>query len=161
MDNQLVKWLLFQGLIPLTGAGLMYTFWGCCQYVVCADKNSFSYQWRMALDPLGWLYGAMIIAVQAAQMSFSVQDDHLLAWGCIGGVLACLGLLFAAMTNKGTNPTWAPPASLHVFSIIVVLAILYASYSASYKVNTAKPAAITAPTPAVPAPAPATTGGVK
>jgi hypothetical protein len=61
-----VNWLLLEGLLPLAGAGVIYLLWGAFRYVAATDKAQFTYHWREAADPLGWLYGAIIIAAQSA-----------------------------------------------------------------------------------------------
>jgi hypothetical protein len=50
-----ISWLLFQGVLPLTGAGLIYLLWGVFRYVTSANKAKFDYHWSGAADPLGWI----------------------------------------------------------------------------------------------------------
>jgi hypothetical protein len=121
-----INWLLFEGILPLIGAGLIYLMWGGFRFLAATNKSQFKYHWAEASDPLGWLYGAVIIAVQSAFKCFSAQKDQSLAWLCVGGGVACLLLLVAAMTDRGATSTWKPPISLQMFAIVLVGAILYA-----------------------------------
>ncbi|WP_173084524.1 hypothetical protein [Fundidesulfovibrio magnetotacticus] len=115
------------------GAGFLYTCWGVFRYAASDNKASFNHKWIVALDPLGWLYGAMIIAAQLALASFPAQDDYFFPALCILAGVACLLLLLAAMTYKGTNTAYNPPASLHVFAVTLVIVILYAGYNVKLK----------------------------
>jgi hypothetical protein len=83
-----ISWLLFEGLLPLIGAGLIYLLWGFFRYLASTNKTEFSYHWSEAADPLGWLYGAVILAAQSALQSFSSHGNQALAWECL-----CIGLL--------------------------------------------------------------------
>jgi len=119
------SWLLLEGLLPLAGAGVIYLLWGVFRYVAAVDK-SFKYHWSEAADPLGWLYGAVIIAAQSAMKCFSEHGVHqTLAWMCVLGGLACLLLLVAAMTDRAATAAWKPPISLQVFAVVLVGGILY------------------------------------
>lgn len=102
--------------------------WGIFRYTSTDNKASFQYHWWEAADPLGWLYGAVIIAAQSALKCFSSQGNQTLTWMCVGGGLACLLLLVAAMTERGTSASWKPPPSLQVFAALLVVGILYAGY---------------------------------
>ena len=120
-----ISWLLFQGLLPLTGAGLMYLLWGIFRYVTSANKAKFKYHWSGAVDPLGWLYGSVILAAQLALQSFSLRRNQLLAWGCLCVGLFSLFLLVSAMTDRGAESGWKPPVELQLFAIVLVGATLY------------------------------------
>jgi hypothetical protein len=121
-----VNWLLCEGLLPLAGAGVIYLLWGCFRYAAAINKTQFTYHWREAADPLGWLYGAIIIAAQSALKCFSAQGDQIVAWSCVGGGITCLLLLVAAMTDRGATSSWKPPLSLQAFAVLLVAAVLYA-----------------------------------
>ena len=120
-----ISWLLFQGLLPLTGAGLIYLLWGAFRYVTSANKAKFDYHWSGAADPLGWLYGSVILAVQSALQSFSLRGNQPLAWGCLGAGFVSLLLLVSAMTDRGATSDWKPPVRLHLVAIVFVGATLY------------------------------------
>jgi hypothetical protein len=115
-----ISWLLFQGLLPLTGAGLIYLLWGVFRYVTSTSKAKVDYHWSAAADPLGWLYGSVILAAQSALQSFSLRGNQLLAWGCLCVGLFSLLLLVSAMTDRGAESDWKPPLRLHLFAIAVV-----------------------------------------
>ena len=122
-----MKWLFIEGLAPLLGAGVLYVLWGIFRYLATDNKQSFSYEWWQAADPLGWLYGAVIIAVQSA-MKCTAAKNNVLLWMCVFGGLACLLLLMAAMTDRGTKQAWKPPSSLQITAVLLVAAILYAGF---------------------------------
>ena len=115
-----ISWLLFQGLLPLTGAGLIYLLWGVFRYVTSANKANFEYHWSGAADPLGWLYGSVILAAQSALQSFSLRGNQLLAWGCLCVGFFSLLLLVSAMTDRGETSAWKPPRGLQLFAIVLV-----------------------------------------
>lgn len=56
-----IAWLLLEGLLPLFGAGAIYLVWGVCTYAAATAGSEFNYRWKEAADPLGWLYGSIII----------------------------------------------------------------------------------------------------
>jgi len=115
-----ISWLLFQGLLPLAGAGLIYLLWGAFRYVTSANKAKLDYHWSAAADPLGWLYGSVILAAQSALQSFSLRGNQLLAWGCLSVGLVSLLLLVSAMTDRGEASDWKPPLGLQIFAIVLV-----------------------------------------
>ena len=115
-----ISWLLFQGLLPLTGAGVIYLLWGFFRYVTSASKAKVDYHWSAAADPLGWLYGSVILAAQSALQSFSLRGNQLLAWGCLCVGLVSLLLLVSAMTDRGETSAWKPPLGLQLFAIVLV-----------------------------------------
>jgi hypothetical protein len=124
-----ISWFLFQGLLPLTGAGLIYLLWGVFRYVTSANKARFNYHWSGAADPLGWLYGSVILAAQSALQSFSLRGNQLLAWGCLCVGFLSLLLLVSAMTDRGEAPGWKPPWELHLAAIVFVGVTLYLGLS--------------------------------
>ena len=120
-----ISWLLFQGVLPLTGAGLIYLLWGVFRYVTSANKARFNYHWSGAADPLGWLYGSVILAAQSALQSFSLRGNQPLAWVCVCVGFVSLLLLVSAMTDRGAESAWKPPVGLHLATIVFVGATLY------------------------------------
>ncbi len=123
-----LSWLALEGLLPLLGAGILYVLWGFFRYTCTNNKAAFRYEWWEAIDPLGWLYGAVIIAAQSASKGFSTGNHKVLSWGCVIGGFACLLLLLAAMTDRGGDASWKPPISLQLFSALLVAVILYAGF---------------------------------
>jgi hypothetical protein len=119
-------WLWFEGVIPLFGAGLLYLAWGCVRRVTATSWTSSSYTWKEAIDSMGWLYGALIIAVQSALKSAaSTPPSAQLKWGCIIAAGFCALLLLSAMNERGQNPSWQPPPMLKGVAILLVLGILW------------------------------------
>jgi len=120
-----VSWLLLEGLLPLFGAGVIYLVWGVCRYAATMERSAFTYRWGEAGDPLGWLYGAIIIAAQTAVRDFTLlSNGGLLGWLCIAAAAFCLLLLVAAMTDRGAASSWKPTLVFQLLTIAVVGAIL-------------------------------------
>jgi hypothetical protein len=135
-----LTWLLLEGVLPLMGAAVIYLLWGGFRYVAAMESAQFTYQWAAAADPLGWLYGALIIAVQSAVKSFSAPSRHeFLAWACIIGAILCLVLLLAAMTERGAVSEWKPPRRLHRYALALVGVILFFGYWAHIPLPSAAP----------------------
>lgn len=128
MSGPQYDWLIVQGLLPLLGAGFICIILGCFKYISANNKPSFTYDWKQAADPISWLYGALIIAAQSAQKSFSVKEDTTLAWACVVAGSICLLLLATAMTEKASSNSWTPPKSLQIFAAILVAATLFAGF---------------------------------
>ncbi|HTN62489.1 MAG TPA: hypothetical protein VL147_13220 [Devosia sp.] len=128
MPSAQISWLLFSGVLPILGAAILYLLWGGLRYVASDNKSGFTYHWLEAADPIGWLYGAVIIAVQSTQLSLTRPDGSIFAWlfGCCG--FTCLLLLIAAMTDRGAKDAWRPPLTLQIMAGALVLAILYAGF---------------------------------
>jgi hypothetical protein len=120
-----ISWLLFEGLLPLVGAGLIYLLWGFFRYLASTNKAEFSYHWSEAADPLGWLYGSVIIAAQSALQSFSSHGNQALAWKCLCMGFVSLLLLVSAMTDRGSTPAWKPPRGWRLLAIAFVVTTLY------------------------------------
>jgi hypothetical protein len=126
LNDMQFSWLMLEGVLPLTGAGILYLLWGFFRYTSTNNKAAFKYEWWEAVDPLGWLYGAVIISAQSASKGFTSGSHEVLSWMCIGGGFACLMLLLAAMTDRGGDAAWKPPASLQLSAALLVIMILYA-----------------------------------
>ncbi|MBS0417180.1 MAG: hypothetical protein JSR66_05675 [Proteobacteria bacterium] len=124
-----VSWLLLEGLLPLFGAGVIYLVWGVCTYAAAVETSEFTYRWGEAADPLGWLYGATMIAAQNAVRDFTLSSHRLaLGWGCVVVGIICLLLLVAAMTNRGATWTWRPKCIFQAFTIVFVGTTLYIGF---------------------------------
>lgn len=124
-----VSWLVLEGLLPLFGAGVIYLAWGVCQYAATMERSVFTYRWGGAADPLGWLYGTIIIAAQTAVRDFTLSSNRI-ALGCVCvffGVFSLL-LLVAAMTGRGTTSAWKPPPLFHMLTVVAVGANLYIGF---------------------------------
>lgn len=128
MDNA-TKWLLLEGILPLLGAAILYLLMGLSSYVV-SSQGRFTFHWVQAFDPLGWLYGGTIIAVQAGIKTLSLKEPGVLPAACFTVSAVCLLILMAAMTERGKNQGWLPPARLKTFSVLLVIVILCAGYQA-------------------------------
>lgn len=61
--NEPIRWLLIEGVAALFGAGGLYLLVGLC-FKIAGSAAPFA--WREAFDPLGWLYGGLVIGVQSA-----------------------------------------------------------------------------------------------
>jgi hypothetical protein len=129
MESESVRWLFMEGLIPLLGAGALFLLWGICRFAVASDKSKFTYAWPQALDPLGWLYGAVIIAFQAGWKGVGISGAGVLPYVCFAAAAICLLLLISAMTERGALATWEPPTRLKVCALLLVLGILYSGFS--------------------------------
>jgi hypothetical protein len=130
MNEPALKWLLVEGLIPILGASCLYMFLGGCRWVAAADKKKFEFDGLRALDPLGWLYGAVIISVQSGLRSFTITGAGFLSIGCFVGAGMCFLLLVAAMNEASAAQGWKPPISLQIGAGLLVGAILFAGFSA-------------------------------
>ena len=90
-----ITWLLWEGLVPLFGASTVYLASGF--YKQLASPGS-KFAWSAAADSMGWLYGALIIAVQSAVRFFEAGPQYIYAGiGCIICIFACGMQLLAGM----------------------------------------------------------------
>src|SRR5207248_2159238 len=85
--------------------------------------------WKEARDPMGWLYGAAVLALQAGLTS-AKSGNTILTGSCIASGAVSLLLLLSAMTNRGENPQWKPRRSLEFVVAVLITAILTAGYKA-------------------------------
>ena len=128
MSDPIIKWLVLEGLMPILGAGILYVIWGCCRYIVSNNKSNFKFEWLQALDPLGWLYGAVIIACQSGLKSLSITNAGFLPLMCFTVAAICFLLLISAMTERGADSTWQPPPFLQISSGVLIICILFAGF---------------------------------
>jgi hypothetical protein len=127
--NEGWRWLLLEGIMPLFGAGVIYLLFGVARYVASSKKPRFAFAWVEAVDTLGWLYGAAIIAAQSGWRSVHLHAPVIWTVTCfVTGGLSLIQLL-AAMVNRGEDPAWRPPVPLKVFSGFLAAVILYAGYN--------------------------------
>ena len=123
------SWLLLEGLLPLFGAGVIYLVWGVCNYAATAERSEFAYRWGEAADPLGWLYGAIIIDAQTAVRDFTLSSHRFaLGWLCVVFGVVSLLLLVAAMTGRGATSSWRPTRLLQAVTLVFVGATLYIGF---------------------------------
>jgi len=124
-------WLLFEGALPLFGAGTLYLCWGLVRYISAAAGSAHRYDWTEALDAVGWLYGALIIAVQSAiRSAVAAPPSTFLKWGCSIGAGFCALLLLSAMNERSQSTSWRPPALLKAITLVAVLGILTGGFLA-------------------------------
>lgn len=122
-DVQLI-WLLTGGLAPLFGAGVLYLLWGVFKKLAAPGSV---YRWRVAADPLGWLYAAILIAVQSAHRDFEM-GMVLMGVGCIACAVACGMQLLAAMNERGTSQDWQPSPLFQSVALLLVAFSLVLGY---------------------------------
>lgn len=129
-DTQL-RWLLLEGLVPLFGAGLIFTLWGMMKRITHDATAPFCFAWQEAIDSSGWLYGALIIAIQSAVKSWPrIESAPGIGYGCIGAGILCLLLMLAAMDQRGRNAAWRPPRSMKIASFSIAVVVLLLGYAA-------------------------------
>lgn len=126
--KQALKWLLMEGAVPLLGASVLYLLYGGCRWLVSTKKSAFALPWKPAVDALGWLYGAIIIAVQTGWKGLSATGAGYTPYWAFFGAAGCFMVLLAAMNERGQDPTWEPPIMLQLFAGVMVVAILYAGF---------------------------------
>jgi hypothetical protein len=126
-----VRWLFVDGLLPLLGAAVLFLLWGFARYLAAPSGKAFCYSWKEAFDPIGWLYGATILAIQSGARASS-SDNGPVRFGLYICAGVALILLLAAMTNRGEDPAWKPKPSFQMTTILLIFAILTAGYAAHF-----------------------------
>jgi len=126
-SNAQLSWLFFEGLVPVFGAGIIFLLYGWCRYMVGAT----AYSWNEAIDPQGWLYCGLIIAIQAALRSLQAETPKFfLGVFCIVCATLCGLLLIAVMAERGGNLAWRTPTRLKVGSFVLIVIIIANGYAA-------------------------------
>ena len=124
--NEPIRWLLIEGVAALFGAGRLYLLVGLCFKIA---GNSIPFAWREAVDPMGWLYGAVVIGIQSAVRILNGAADHpFIAMLCIAVTVFCCVLLISAMYLRGSNNGWKPQLlmkSVAATAAVFTLAIGY------------------------------------
>jgi hypothetical protein len=127
--TEAVKWLLIEGLVPIFGAGAIYLAMGLCVLVVEKQKGKpFSYPWREAFDPIGWLYGGAVLSMMIAVRSAAAVVPPILQGFAIGASAACMLLLITAFRTKAEKADWKPSNLMSWVSGILVAATLYTGF---------------------------------
>lgn len=126
--SPLVKWLMLEALLPMFGASLLFLLWGLARLAAAVDPRQFSFHWAAAIDPMGWLYGGAILAIQAGSKSLGLPDPAWLNWTSFSGALLSLLFLVAAMTERGQRSDWKPNIFFTALSLTLVTAIVAVSF---------------------------------
>jgi hypothetical protein len=121
------KWLMLEAFVPLGGASVLFLCQVLPRYLADRNKGSFRFAWTDALDPLGWLYGGVILALQSG---LRVGSDRFgtMNIGCYVGAFACGMCLLAAMEARRADPGWRPTRSIHIVSVLLVAIIVGVGY---------------------------------
>jgi uncharacterized membrane protein len=126
-----IEWLFGEGLLPLLGASALYVIVRCGAWITADTKKNFHFYLEEALDPMGWLYGGAILAMQTGIRT--VNHPYLKAAFFFEGAI-CLLLLVLAMMNRAENKskgtTYVPPLSTEWAAGVLVGAILYSGFRA-------------------------------
>lgn len=118
------RWFFLEGLIPLVGASGIFLCWGVARMLVNRARKP---EWSNALDPVGWLYGGLVIACTAASRS-PVANSAMLTLFCVGAAVVAAFILMAALNERAEDAQWRPPTALNVVAIAIVAGILYAGF---------------------------------
>jgi hypothetical protein len=122
-----LQWLWIEGLTPLFGAGLLYLALGACMKIA-GNQNKFV--WSEAADSMGWLYAAMIIAIQSAVRFLGAAKPNVAfgAGAIVAAILCCL-LLIVAMLQRSAG-SWDPPARMKSLALVLAAVVLALGYAA-------------------------------
>src|SRR5579862_2234524 len=82
------EWFWWEATVPLLGAPLAYLVLGLGMMATDHPTpwNWSRFAWKEAIDPFGWLYGSLIIAIQAARRPTTTS---ILGFFCWLAVIAC------------------------------------------------------------------------
>ncbi|MES2126404.1 MAG: hypothetical protein V4463_03965 [Pseudomonadota bacterium] len=127
MDAPL-RWLIVEGLVPMFGAGLLYALWGVASYINDDGRRPFTFGWREALDPLGWLYVSLILALQTAERSWNLAPLVLVARVSMACAMLILIILLNAMAKRSQPVRWRAPMTLIFISIMLAAVVLALGY---------------------------------
>lgn len=122
-----VRWLLFEGMLPLVGTALLYWALLVC-FAVVEAKNSMNFKWHEGIDSMGWLYGAAVLAIQTGFKGWGVATTGPIPWFCWAASIACFLLLIAAIFAKAADGTWQPKARMKWGATILTGLVLLAGF---------------------------------
>jgi hypothetical protein len=126
-----LEWLVGEGLIPLLGASVLYLAIRAGGWIMANPKPGFKFYLGEALDPMGWLYGGAVLALQTAIRRGEYLSLRI--WLVLEGAL-CLLLLVLAMTNradsKAKQTQYVPDKSASLAAGVLVAGILYTGFLA-------------------------------
>ncbi|WP_065874864.1 hypothetical protein [Pseudomonas sp. 52 E 6] len=120
------KWLIWEGMLPLVGTALLY--WALLGCFKIAQSPSFTFKWDEAIDSLGWLYGAAVLATQAAIKGWGQDAMGPIPWFCWLIALACSLLLIAAMCSKAADSNWKPGLPMKLVATLFTGLVLLAGF---------------------------------
>ena len=120
-----LKWLIFEGAIPLLGSAALFLLWGLCRKVT-NNKSQRVYAWSHAVDPIGWLYGAAVVAFGAGMKSAGRDGVTIITVFCFIAAGVCMLVLISALTERAEDAQWAPTSLLKWVAVILVAVILFA-----------------------------------
>jgi hypothetical protein len=105
---------------------VLYLCWGGFLWMAAQGNQSFKFAWGAALDPLGWLYGATIIAIRAGINANRPKYPDASGWSiwCFLAAAACFLALAAGMQARGLSGDWRAPRRLNFFAAFMAVAIL-------------------------------------
>lgn len=121
-----VKWLLLEAMVPLVGTAILY--WALLLCFRVAESTSFTFQWEEAIDSLGWLYGAAVLAIQASVKGWDSKATGLIPAGCAGIAIACFLMLITAMFSKAADATWKPGKRMKIGATLITVVVLVAGF---------------------------------
>lgn len=124
--NEPIRWLLVEGIAALFGAGGLYLLVGLC-FTIAGSGVPFA--WREAFDPMGWLYGTLVIGIQTSVRLLNAPITRpVLAAICISLTAFCCVQLIAAMHLRGSKAGWAPQNHMKLIAGALAMAILLVGF---------------------------------
>jgi hypothetical protein len=126
------SWFFFEVLPPLAGPPAAFIVVGFFAWISRGKPtkggpvNAFVYDWSLAWDPMTWLYGTILLAIQLGLASGG--------WGSFSGVvfyldaMLCVGLLASSMARRGSQSDWEFTISLSTLAIVAVAAAVLFGY---------------------------------
>jgi hypothetical protein len=101
-----------KGVVSVFGPAVL--FWGLTWVFKMVGHDPRKDWWKEAFDPLGWLFGSMILTTECAFKAFRAEGVSSF-WGWLSAVAGILALLFvsAAMVMRTIKPqNWKFPTQL-------------------------------------------------
>lgn len=125
MNGAGFKWLIFEGAVPLLGSAALFLLWGLCRKVT-TNKPQRTYVWSHAIDPIGWLYGAAVVAFGSGMKGVGRDGLTVVTVFCFIAAGVCMLVLISALTERAEDAQWAPTALLKWVALVLVVVILLA-----------------------------------